>query len=91
MSRSYRKRYLRLNNCLGSNTWYYRKKRKQFRRKAKQQLHSKLEDFVHPEKLKVFKDTWREPTDGSWLADAKDIKNNFSNSKWIKLLYKLKR
>lgn len=91
MSRSYRKKYLRLGNCWGSNTEYYRTKRRQFRRKAKQQLHIKLEDFVHPEKLKVFKDYWDEPTDGSWLADAKYLKKHYADSRWYKLIYKLKR
>lgn len=90
MSRTYRK-ILRLGICTGSNTEYYRAKRRTFRRRARQQLHIKLEDFVHPEKLAKYKDSWNEPTDGTWLADAKDVKNNFSNSKWIKLLYKLKR
>lgn len=90
MSRSYRKKYLRLGNCWGSNTEYYRTKRRQFRRKAKQQLHIKLEDFVHPEKLKVFKDYWDEPTDGSWLADIKYLKKHYANSRLYKLIYKLK-
>lgn len=94
MSKSYRKKYLRLSIGTGTNTSYYRAKRRTFRRKTRQQLHIKLEDFVHPEKLKVFKDTWDEPTDGSWLVTSEKIKDNYAANGWegwIKLLHKLKK
>lgn len=89
MSKTYKK-FLRLNNACGSNTKFYRKRRKSLRRKSKQSLHKSGDDFVNPEELSVFKDTWREPTDGHWLADYKDIEREFANSRWIKLLHKLK-
>lgn len=79
MSKTYYK-IIRCGNCLGSNTNYYRTKRRIFRRKAKQQLRINLEDFVHPEKLKKFKDSWDEPTDGSYLVNWDYIKNDLYNS-----------
>lgn len=75
MSRTYRK-IIRCGNCCGSNTNYYRTRRRIFRRKTKQQLRINLEDFVHPEKLKKFKDSWDEPTDGSWRVNWDVIKHD---------------
>ena len=73
MSRTYHK-VIRCGVCCGNNTDYYRTKRRIFRRKAKQQLRIKLEDFVHPERLKKFKDSLDEPTDGTWLVNWDIIK-----------------
>lgn len=79
MSRTYRK-ILRLGFAHACNTDYYRTKRRTFRRKARQRLHVDLEDFVHPEKLSKFKDSWDEPTDGTWLVDWNYIKYNLEDA-----------
>lgn len=85
MSRTYHK-VIRCGNCCGSNTQYYRNKRRVYRRKTKQQLHIKLEEFVHPEKLKQFKNYWDEPTDGSFLVNWDYIKEDlYNNSPYVKL------
>lgn len=72
MSRTYRK-VLRLHNCVGSNTSYYREKRRGYRTKLRNNLSKamKFEDpddyFAHPETEQPFVDRWLEPTDGHWL------------------------
>ena len=91
MSRTYHK-ILRLNNCCGSNTEYYKYKRRQFRHKSKQDLNTQQDDFVNPEQLSHFKDSWLEPTDGSFLVDKNDVERIFSNSRWYnKLINKFKK
>lgn len=77
MSRSYRK-VLRYGVCCGSNTSYYRKKRKKFRAKLKHILTKSMKEecpddmFVHPETVNQFKDTWAEPTDGYFIYTKED-------------------
>lgn len=92
MSRSYRK-VICCGVCGGSNTDYYRLKRRVFRRKTRQQLHVKLDDFVHPEELSKFKDSWDEPTDGTRLVDWDYIKTDLYDAqagrpRWsVKVVY----
>lgn len=91
MSRTYRKN-LRMNTCCGSNTDFYRKRNRYYRRKRNQQLTKirklTIEDFsdtyLDPKYPK--KDTWREPTDGYFLLtkeEAKKLLNKQNNSNYI--------
>ena len=90
MSRSYKK-VLKLGNCTGSNTEYYKNRRRKLRRVSRQQLHINEDDFVHPEKLMKYKDSWNEPTDGTFLVDRKDVTEIYSNSRHFrKFINKLK-
>ena len=79
MSKTYHK-VIRCGVCVGSNTTYYRARRRTFRRNAKQYLRIKLENFIHPEKLRKFKNSWDEPTDGSYLVNWDYIKNDLYNA-----------
>ena len=72
MSRTYQN-CIRRNNACGSNTGYYRGKRRWFRALLANALNNAIktdapdEVFVHPEKAHQFVDRWREPTDGHGL------------------------
>lgn len=84
MSRTYRKK-IRVGICTGSNTDYYRKRRRFERHRNRQELKNKLLKFYADElddnlnfiKLKK-RDSWDEPTDGSYLVD-KDYLNHLLN------------
>lgn len=72
MSRTYRK-CIRRHNCCGTNTEYYRNKRRQYRAILRDSLASALKEenpdevFAHPEYTHQFVDRWDEPTDGHRL------------------------
>lgn len=78
MSRTYRN-YIRLGNCGGNNTKFYKYKNKQRRVKKRNVLHKiKQIDitefancYIKPKEIK--KDSWREPSDGAWVFGSKDI------------------
>lgn len=72
MSRTFKK-YIKTGICCGSNTEWYRDRRRAFRRKAKQNLHKDGEDFVNPEDTKPYVDHWGEPTDGFHLYRPQDV------------------
>ena len=73
MSKSYGK-YKTCGNCGGTNTIFYKLRRRKFRRKNKQALIKALHfneeflAFIQPKK-----DAWNEPTDGVCLWYKKDI------------------
>lgn len=78
MSKSYSKK-MKFGICSGSNTDFYKERRKTFKKRDKQAIrntlaHFDVEDF--DEKYKphheVFKDDWNEPTDGTILATSGD-------------------
>lgn len=73
MSKSYGK-YKTCGNCGGTNTKFYKLRRRKFRRKNKQALIKALHfneeflAFIQPKK-----DAWNESTDGVYLWYKKDI------------------
>lgn len=68
MSRS-KKKFVKVGFCVGSNTEFYREKRRKPRARMKQQVHDfsagNIEDIL-PYK-EIFHDDWNEPTDGGYL------------------------
>lgn len=78
MSRSYKKK-LRIGICEGSNTSYYRHKRRNYRSKLKHSIFKAMQfeepddEYVHPEQEIFFKDSWDEPSDGSLLYRNEDL------------------
>lgn len=78
MARSYKKT-IRLGFGVGSNTWYYRNKRKTYRAMYKSNIARAMksknpdDNYVHPEFTGQFKDAWSEPTDGSWLITPEKV------------------
>lgn len=80
MSKSYG-RYINLGICWGSNTEFYRDRRKQVRRKNRHIIRNLLHNFTADLFDDLFtdfrlprKDTWNEPTDGTWKYTAKEVK-----------------
>lgn len=79
MSKSYSK-VKKFGFCKGNNTEYYDEKRRNLRAKEKQVMRdtiahndiSEFDDVYTPLNL-PFKDSWDEPTDGTFLMDAKMI------------------
>lgn len=83
MSKSYSK-VKRVGICSGTNTDFYRERRKMFRAKDKQAMrdalaHCDIEDFddEYEPHNEVFKDEWTEPTDGSCIYTAKGIEETY--------------
>lgn len=79
MSKSYSK-IKRIGICCGSNTEFYRAKRRNIRAKEKQAIrdtltHTNISDFdnVYTPLNIPFKDTWSEPTDGTITMTARAI------------------
>lgn len=78
MSKSYSK-YKRVGICTGSNTNYYRDRRRLFRTRDKQIIRNilahydvdKFDDLYTPENI-PFKNDWDEPTDGTIRITAND-------------------
>ena len=80
MSKSYG-RYINLGICWGSNTEFYRDRRKQVRRKNRHIIRNLLHNFTADLFDDLFtdfrlprKDTWNEPIDGTWKYNAKEVK-----------------
>ena len=79
MSKSYSK-IKKFGICTGSNTEYYHDKRRSIRVKEKQVIRNTLAhhdisefDEVYTPLNLPFKDDWNEPTDGTFIMDAKSI------------------
>jgi len=75
MSRTYRNK-IRIGICCGCNTDWYQQRRKWQRNKNRHELRNKLANYILSEIDNVLsftklpkRDTWCEPTDGSWLLD----------------------
>ena len=79
MSRTYRK-YLRLGVCCGSNTEWYRERRREQRTKNKHILRKlrkmPIESFTNECEFINYpkRDSWNEPTDGTWLVYKSTIR-----------------
>ena len=80
MSRTYRK-YVKCGICTGSNTEYYRDMNRKCRSKNRQSLRNliankdieAIDDFIST--YKPIHDSWREPTDGTFIVSKRDKKN----------------
>lgn len=85
MSRTYRK-YLRLGVCCGSNTEWYRDRRREQRTKNKHALRKirkmPIESFANECEFINWpkRDSWYEPTDGTWLVYKSTIRQWKQNS-----------
>ena len=80
MSKSYAK-YKTCGICCGNNTPYYKDRRRKVRMKNKQRLenmiaHHNIEDYddVFEPYIIPKKNSWDEPTDGTWKLTAKYLK-----------------
>lgn len=78
MSKSYSKN-MKFGICSGSNTDFYKERRKTFKKRDKQAIqntlaHFDIEDFdeKYDPHNEVFKDDWNEPTDGTITATGDD-------------------
>lgn len=95
MARTYRK-VIKLGVCSGSNTEYYRYKRRKTRRKNNQNLRNLIANFPIDEiddrfvSTKMIHDDWDEPTDGTYIIFKTD-KNDFINDDGITARYSIKR
>ena len=84
MSKSYGK-YKTCGVCYGNNTPYYKDRRRKVRMKNKQRLENMIahhnpedyDDVFDPYKIPK-KDTWMEPTDGSWKSYPDELKNKLN-------------
>ena len=99
MSRT-RKKYIKLGNCSGNNTQYYRQRRKTENAKNKHILINACKNYnideidEHIYDIKFPHDSWNEPTDGTHIVDykiAKEKYNDFPDFLKRKLLPKLKK
>lgn len=88
MSRTYHK-YASIGLCTGNNRDYYKRRRKHFRRKFKNNLRYLLSNFnikdvsdlvLNPKYPK--RDTWDEPTDGRHLYNKDIIKDEIRRGFW---------
>lgn len=82
MSKSYGK-YKTCGVCWGNNTPYYKDRRRKIRMKNNQRLrtmmaHHNPEDYddVFEPYIIPKKDSWDEPTDGTWKLTAKHLKKS---------------
>ena len=106
MSRTYRKR-VRVGNCWGSNTKFYRNRTRMTATKNKRILRNavsrydgeEIDEHIYEYKLPK-RDSWMEPTDGTCLYDKKraesiayDSRNSDKYREYIrrKVLPKLKK
>ena len=101
MSRTYKK-VLKLGICCGSNTEWYKQRRRSQRAKNRHALRKirqmSIETFANECEFVEWPktDDWREPTDGSWLADTEAIKkweryidsDDEYNARWGSKMYK---
>lgn len=84
MSKSYGK-YLMVGMCYGNNTLFYKDRRRKVRKKNKQRIENMIahynpedyDDVFDPYKIPK-KDTWMEPTDGSWKSYPDELKNKLN-------------
>ena len=84
MSKSYGK-YLMVGMCYGHNTPFYKDRRRKVRKKNKQRIENMIahynpedyDDVFDPYKIPK-KDTWMEPTDGSWKSYPDELKNKLN-------------
>ena len=99
MSRT-RKKYIKMGNCCGSNTEYYRKRRKTENAKNKQILVNAFIKYdveeidEHIYNVSLPHDKWNEPTDGTSLVDYKSASRKYSEFPEFlkrKILPKLKK
>jgi hypothetical protein len=79
MSKSYGK-YKTCGICYGNNTPYYKDRRRKVRMKNKQRLENMIAHYNPEDYDDVFepysipkKDSWDEPTDGTWKLTAKHL------------------
>lgn len=82
MSKSYGK-YKTCGICYGNNTPYYKDRRRKVRMKNKQRLENMIAHYNPEDYDDVFepyiipkKDSWDEPTDGTWKLTAKHLKGS---------------
>lgn len=82
MSKSYGK-YKTCGICYGNNTPYYKDRRRKVRMKNKQRLENMIAHYNPEDYDDVFepyiipkKDSWDEPTDGTWKLTAKHLKRS---------------
>lgn len=82
MSKSYGK-YKTCGICYGNNTPYYKDRRRKVRMKNKQRLENMVAHYNPEDYDDVFepyiipkKDSWDEPTDGTWKLTAKHLKRS---------------
>lgn len=99
MSKTYRKN-IRASIACGSNTEWYKLRRRWIRHKKKQALVNTIKHYPQEEIDNYFteplfckKDTWREPTDGYYLINKDTIKQYLDwpskyLNKFIRLLNK---
>ncbi len=99
MSRT-RKKYIKIGNCCGSNTEYYRQRRKLENVKSKQILTNAFKKYdgeeidEHIYNVRLPHDRWNEPTDGTHLVDYKSANKKYSGFPEFlkrKILPKLKK
>ena len=99
MSKTYRK-VLKFGICTGTNTEYYRSKRKAQRKQLAHELRAAMQyhdidEHILPTKF-IMHDDWREPTDGTWRMDKEGFDNRlrwgegvgFYNTQWWVRKYK---
>ena len=85
MSRT-RRKYIKMGICCGSNTEYYRQRRKRENAKNKQILINASKKYdgeeidEHLYDVKLPHDSWDEPTDGTYLIDYKSAIKRFDKS-----------
>ena len=84
MSKSYGK-YLTVGMCYGNNTPYYKARRRKVRMKNKQRIenmiaHCNPEDYDDAFDPYIIpkKNTWMEPTDGSWKSYPNELKQKLT-------------
>lgn len=97
MSKTYHKN-IRIGVCSGSNTMYYRNRNRKVRRTNKSLLKSAVSQYEDDEIqenlnfIKLPKNTWDEPTDGTHTYNKKqlnlllEIENDKDFMKWWKKL-----
>lgn len=77
--------------CTGTNTLFYRMKRREARARNRQNLRTAM-STDDPDALvqhfKPIRDTWSEPTDGSWIPTAHDVQQGRISEEWYKKLFR---
>lgn len=96
MSKSYGK-YKTIGVCYGSNTEYYRDRYRAFRNKNKQIIRNilankSIDDFdeYYLDFRQPRKDSWNEPTDGTYKLDYKELKRYRNRSNYYRGIYPTK-
>ena len=88
MARTYRK-FIKCGVCAGSNTQYYRYMNRKCRTKNRQSLRNMManydietvSDFIPFGEVPIH-DSWREPTDGTFIIPKKDKKLWEDTNSW---------